>query len=182
MATATESKSPFIEMLQNQVGREFAAQQQYVALAVWFDARDLPQLAASFYQQAVEERNHALMMVKYLLDRGIAPVIPGIPPVRNEFGDPIELIRLALDQEEEVTHRIELLFKTARDGGDFLGEQFMLWFLKEQVEEVASMSTLLTIMERAGSDLFKVEEYLAREAGGHGGTDQSAPPVAGGAL
>jgi ferritin len=179
---AQQQLSPFTQLLQEQVSREFAAQQQYVALAVWFDARDLPQLATLFYRQAVEERNHAMMMVQYLLDRGIPPVVPGIPGVRNDFLQPVDLIRLALQQEEQVTVWIEALFKAARDDGDFLGEQFMLWFLKEQVEEVASMSTLLTITERAGNDFFKIEEFVAREGNGDATTDASAPRAAGGVL
>lgn len=174
--------SPFTQLLQEQVGHEFAAQQQYVALAVWFDARDLPQLATLFYRQAVEERNHAMMMVQYLLDRGVAPIVSGIPGVTTEFDVPRDLIVLALRQEEQVTVWIEALFKAARDDGDFLGEQFMLWFLKEQVEEVASMSTLLTITERAGDDLFKIEEFVAREASATAGNDPSAPKAAGGVL
>jgi ferritin len=183
MSTETEQQlSPFTQLLQEQVSREFAAQQQYVGLAVWFDARDLPQLATLFYRQAVEERNHAMMMVQYLLDRGIPPVVPGIPGVRNDFLQPVELIRLALQQEEQVTVWIEALFKAARDDGDFLGEQFMLWFLKEQVEEVASMSTLLTITERAGNDFFKIEEFVAREGSGEAVSDPSAPRAAGGVL
>jgi bacterioferritin B len=179
---AAASKSDFTALLQEQVGHEFTAHQQYVALAVWFDATDLPRLAALFYRQAVEERNHAMMMVQYLLDRGIPPVIPGIGPVRNEFKHPRELVELALAQENEVTANIERLFKAARDDGDFVGEQFMLWFLKEQVEEVASMNTLLTILDRAGEDFFKVEDFLARETVGDAGPDPSAPTVAGGAL
>jgi bacterioferritin B len=181
-AEAQQQLSPFTQLLQEQVSREFAAQQQYVALAVWFDARDLPQLATLFYRQAVEERNHAMMMVQYLLDRGIPPLVPGIPGVRNDFLQPVDLIRLALQQEEQVTVWIEALFKAARDDGDFLGEQFMLWFLKEQVEEVASMSTLLTITERAGNDFFKIEEFVARESSGEATTDPSAPRAAGGVL
>ena len=179
---AEQQLSPFTQLLQEQVSREFAAQQQYLALAVWFDARDLPQLATLFYRQAVEERNHAMMMVQYLLDRGLPPVVPGIPGVLNDFLQPVELIRLALEQEEQVTVWIEALFKAARDDGDFLGEQFMLWFLKEQVEEVASMSTLLTITERAGNDFFKIEEFVAREGNGESGNDASAPRAAGGVL
>lgn len=179
----SDKDSKFVNLLQEQINHEFTAQQQYVALAVWFDARDLPQLAGFFYRQAVEERNHAMMMVQYLLDRDIPPVIPGIGGIRNEFSAPTELVAVALAQEEKVTTQIEALFKAARDGGDFLGEQFMLWFLKEQVEEQASMSTLLTICERAGDDYFKIEDFVAREApAGTETADPSAPEVAGGAL
>ena len=144
--------SRFTDALNEQIAYEFAAQHQYVALAVWFDSRDLPRLAAHFYRQAVEERNHAMMMVQYMLDRDLPVEIPGVAGVRNDFTDVREPLRLALQQEQEVTRQIESLFKAARDGGDFLGEQFVLWFLKEQVEEVASMSTLLAVAERAGDD------------------------------
>ena len=58
----------------------------------------------------------------------------------------------------------------------------MLWFLKEQVEEVAAMTTLLNVAQRAGNDWFDVETYLARESVGDGGTDASAPAAAGGGL
>jgi ferritin len=154
-----------------------------VALAVWFDSHDLPQLAALFYRQAVEERNHGMMMVQYLLDRDVAPVIRGVPAVQNDFKEPVELIRLALEQEKEVTAQIERLFKAARDEGNFLGEQFVLWFLKEQVEEVAAMQSLLTVTERAGSDLFRLEEYVDREGLTAGeAVDTTAPSTAGGAL
>ena len=174
--------SVFVKLLREQVQHEFAASHQYVALAVWFDSHDLPRLAAHFYRQAVEERNHALMIVQYMLDRSFDVAIPGVPEVINEFSAPRDLIALSLSQEQAVTDQIEALFKAARDEGDFLGEQFMLWFLKEQVEEVASMSTLLAIADRAGDDVWQIEDFLSRETVGDGGTDPAAPKAAGGAL
>jgi bacterioferritin B len=174
--------SRFTTLLQDQVRDEFTASQQYVALAVWFDSRDLPQLAAHFYRQAVEERNHAMMMVRYMLDRDLPVQIPGVGDVRNDFSDVVEPVALALAQEEQVTRQIESLFRAAREDGDVLGEQFVLWFIKEQVEEVASMKTLLAIARRAGTDWFQIENYLAREALGDGGVDPGAPEAAGGVL
>ncbi|MFN8077185.1 MAG: ferritin [Kineosporiaceae bacterium] len=174
--------SHFVELLQKQVRNEFTASQQYLAVAVWFDGQDLPQLAGHFYRQALEERNHALMLVKYLLDRNLPVEVTGVDDVRNTFSTPVEPVALALEQEKAVTAQIEGLFKAAREEFDAMGEQFMLWFLKEQVEEVASMSTLLTICQRAGNDWFHIEDYLAREAVGDSGADTSAPEVAGGPL
>jgi bacterioferritin B len=171
----------FTDLLTRQIGNEFAASHQYVAIAVWFDSQDLPRLAAHFYRQSLEERNHALMMVQYMLDRGQNVQIPGVEPVRNDFTSVVEPIALALSQEKQVTADIEALFARAREETDALGEQFMLWFLKEQVEEVASMSTLLTIVERA-DNLFDVENFLARETVGDSGNDPNMPPTAGGAL
>jgi ferritin len=171
----------FTGLLSRQIGNEFAASQQYLAIAVWFDGQDLPRLAAHFYRQSLEERNHALMMVQYMLDRGQDVQIPAIESVRNDFTSVVEPIALALSQEKQVTADIEAMFAQARKQNDALGEQFMLWFLKEQVEEVASMSTLLTIVERA-DNLFDVENFLARETVGDAGNDPNMPPTAGGAL
>lgn len=176
------TQTTFVDLLHAQVKNEFSASQQYIALAVWFDDHDLPRLAGHFYQQSVEERNHAMMIVQYLLDRDMPVTIPGVDSVTTDFTEPIEPITLALEQEKVVTGQIEAIFRAARDAGDVLGEQFMLWFLKEQVEEVASMNTLLTIANRAADDWFQIEEHLAREQVGDGGADASAPPAAGGAL
>ena len=176
------SDSTFNELLTTQIGNEFAASQQYIAIAVWFDTQALPQLAAHFYRQSVEERNHAMMLVQYRIDRDLVVVIPGIPAVRNEFALAVEPIALALAQERQVTTQIEALFRAARADGDAIGEQAMLWFLKEQVEEVASMSTLLTIAKRAKDNLFDIENFIAREQVGDAGGDADAPGAAGGAL
>lgn len=176
----TIESTTYADLLRAQIRNEFNASQQYVAMAVWFDARDLPQLAAHFYRQAVEERNHAMMMVQWMLDRDLQVSIPGIDEVRSEFADICDAVRVALAQEKSVTENIKALFAKARSENDFLGEQFMLWFLSEQVEEVASMTTLLTIAERAGDDWFEVETYLAREA--VIGTGVSTGPAAAGGV
>ena len=181
-ASAIDVPSRFANLLQVQVRHEFNASQQYIAIAVWYDAKDLPQLAAHFYRQATEERHHAMMMVQWMLDRDLTVTIPGVDEVRGDFDSIVEPIALALAQEKAVTDQIKALFATARDEGDFLGEQFMLWFLKEQVEEVASMTTLLNVAQRAGNDWFDIETYLARESVGDGGNDASAPAAAGGGL
>ncbi len=173
--------TPFNALLSTQIGNEFVASQQYIAVATWFANQDLPQLARYFYRQSVEERNHAMMMVRYMLDRDVHVTIPGVPAVRNDFGSVTEPLALALEQEKEVTRNIESLFRAARAEDDALGEQFMLWFLKEQVEEVAAMTTLLNIAERA-DNLFDIENFIARETIGDGGRDASAPEAAGGAL
>jgi ferritin len=172
----------FVDLLGRQIRNELSAQQQYIAAAVWFDEQDLPRLAGHFYRQAVEERNHAMMMVQYLLDRDLPAPIPGIDEVRQDFKTPLDPLEMALAQEQTVTAQVEALFKAARTEADVLGEQFMLWFLKEQVEEVASMSTLVTIAERAGDDWFRIEEHLARETVADAGADPSAPQAAGGVL
>jgi ferritin len=173
----------FPEALNEQVAHEFAACQQYVAIAVYYDGETLPALAAHFYRQALEERNHAMMIVQYLLDADHAVVIPGVQAPRTDFPDPVAPVALALDQEKKVTEQIVALAKQARDEGDLVGEQFLGWFLDEQREEVASMSDLLRIVERAAdSNILLVEDYLARVGVGAEEPAAPAPPAAGGAL
>jgi len=172
----------FVAALNEQVGHEFAAHQQYVAIAVHYDADTLPRLAAHFYAQAVEERTHAMMIVRYVMDAGADAVVPGCDPPRTAFADVVEPVQLALDQERKVTGQITALAALAREDGDFQGEQFLQWFLKEQVEEVAAMSDLLNVVRRARDNPLLAEEYLAREAPGGPGEDPTAPPAAGGAL
>lgn len=170
---------PFIDTLGEQIAHEFGAHQQYVANAVWYDAQTLPRLAAFFYAQALEEREHAMMMVQHLLDQGVEPVIPGVAAPRCGFDDIVEPVQLALDQERRVTEQIHALAALAREHGDFAGEQFMQWFVKEQVEEVSSMSDLLAIVERARENPLLAEDWLAREKSGGETADPTAPPAAG---
>ncbi len=174
----------FVDLLNEQVGHEFAASQQYLAIAAYYDDDTLPRLAAFFYQQALEERNHALMMVQYLLDADAPAPIPGVAAPLNDFEDVVAPVALALDQERRVTDQINNLAALARHEGDYTSEQFVQWFIKEQVEEVASMSDLLRVVERARDNALLAEEYLAREGIGAGGdeADPTAPPAAGGTL
>ena len=175
-------RTKFQQLLADQITNEFAASQQYTAIAVYYDNEDMPRLAQHFYEQAVEERNHAMMILQYFLDRDMHIELPGVDVPRSEFDNYKAPIDLALAQEKRVTQQIVDLARAARDNGDYLGEQFMQWFLKEQVEEVASMSTLVTIAKRAGDNLFDIENFIARETIGDGGQDADAPAAAGGAL
>src|SRR5215210_6622161 len=172
----------FVERLNEQSGHEFAAHQQYVAIAVHYDAETLPRLAAFFYAQALEERNHAMMMVRYLLDADAEVVIPGSQAPRCGFGDIVEPVQVALEQEKRVSDQINALAAIAREHGDFPSEQFMQWFIKEQVEEVASMTDLLRVVQRSRENPMFAEDFLAREQPGEDGADPTAPPAAGGAV
>jgi ferritin len=123
------------------------------------------------------------MIVQYLLDADEPVSIPSVAAPKTTFADPVEPVRLALDQEKQVTAQISRLASLAREEEDLVGAQFLDWFLKEQREEVASMSDLLSIVTRAAeSNLLLAEDYLSRTAIGDAGEDPSAPAAAGGAL
>ena len=174
--------SKFAAALNEQIAHEFAASQQYIAIAVHYDAETLPQLATHFYRQAVEERNHAMIIVQYLLDASEKVVIPAVDAPQIDFADAVAPVALALEQEKSVTEQIVGLVKLARDEGDLVGEQFLHWFLQEQREEVSSMSALLNVVERSRDNVMLIEDYLARESGGENPLEAGAPPAAGGAL
>ena len=169
----------FVSQLNEQIAHEFAAHQQYVSIAVHYDAETLPQLARFFYRQALEERDHAMMMVQYLIDADADVVIPGVAAPQVAFSDVVAPVALALDQERRVSDQINALAGLAREEGDYTSEQFMQWFIKEQVEEVATMGDLLNVVRRSTDRIMDVEDYLAREHAGDAAADPTAPPVAG---
>jgi ferritin len=169
----------FVSLLNEQIAHEYAAHQQYVACAVYYDAETLPQLARFFYAQALEERDHAMMMVQYLIDADEHVLVPGVAAPQVDFADVVAPVALALEQEKRVTDQINALAATARSEGDYTSEQFMQWFIKEQVEEVATMSDLLRVVERSRDDVMEIENWLAREQPGGEGGDPTAPRPAG---
>ena len=174
------AEKSFPAALNEQIANEFAASQQYVGIAVYYDAETLPRLASFFYRQALEEREHAMMMVQYLLDVDEQVHIPDIKSQETSFADGVAPVKLALKQEKRVGEEIFALFELAREVKDYRAEQFMQWFVKEQVEEVALMNDLLNVVERSKENLLLAEEYIARESLGEGSADPTAPPAAGG--
>lgn len=151
-----------VAAINEQIGNEFGASLQYVAIAAYFGGEALPQLSQHFFKQADEEDQHALRFVNYLIDAGGRAVIPAISAPQSQFQSAAEAIKLSLDQEIQVTHQINALVELARAEKDYITMNFLQWFLSEQLEEVSSMDTLLKIVQRAGDNLLRVEEYLAR--------------------
>jgi ferritin len=170
---------PFIDLLNAQIGHEFAAHQQYVAIAIYFDELTMPQTAQLFFDQAGEERDHAMMMVRYLLDADAPVRMPGIEAPITQFADVVAPVALALEQEKRVTEQINQLTAVARQHNDFASDQFMQWFIKEQVEEVSKMSDLLAVVRRSTHDLETIEDYVLREVKAES-ADPMAPAIAGG--
>ena len=171
----------FPAALNEQISNEFSAAMQYIGAAVYYDAETLPRLAAFFYRQAAEERSHAMMMVQYLLDVDEEVRIPDIKGQQTSYDDGVAPVRMALELEKRVGEEISALCELAREVKDYRAEQFMQWFVKEQVEEVALMQDVLNVVERSKDNLLLVEDYIARENPGEDG-DSTAPPAAGGGL
>ncbi|NUM49470.1 MAG: ferritin [Anaerolineales bacterium] len=153
--------------INQQVGNEFGASLQYVSIASYFKNEDLEQLAAFFTRQADEERMHAMKFVGYVLDTGGQVRIPAIPATRYDFQSAEDAVQTALNWELEVTRQINGLMDIAVEKRDYMGQDFLRWFITEQREEVSTMSTLLNIVKRAKDNLLRVEDYLARRPDPH---------------
>lgn len=154
-----------------QIGAEFGASLQYVNIATYFDTDDLPQLAAFFYRQAEEETMHAMKFVHYIVEAGGQVRVPAVAEPKHDFQSAKEAAQAALSWEEEVTGQINDLMDLAIKQNDHIGQEFLRWFVSEQLEEVSTMNTLLTTIDRAGSNMLWVEDYLARNpivGEGHG--------------
>jgi ferritin len=159
----------FVEALNDQIGRELNAAHQYTAVAAYYDQETFPRLAKFFYDQAEEERGHAMKMVGYLRDTDSNLRLGEIAAPRTSFADHVEPIRLALEHEKKVTVSISGLFEIARETNDYASESFMQWFVDEQVEEEATMDALLQVAERVREYPMMVEEFLARDGDELGG-------------
>ena len=154
--------TPLNDAINEQIGHEFAAMLQYVAIAAWFDGEGLPRLAQHFYRQADEERTHAMRLLHYVVEVGGAVAIPAIPAGQSDFASAKAAVQLSLDQELQVTRQINALMDRAIAGNDHAARGMLEWFVAEQVEEVSSMETLLRMVQRAGeSGLLFVEQFLA---------------------
>ncbi len=152
------------DAINEQIGHEFAAMLQYVAIATYFDGEGLPMLARHFYRQAEEEREHALRFVRYVTDTGGQVAIPALPATRSGFDSAEAAVQLSLDQELTVTRQINELMDRAIAENDHTTRNALAWFVEEQLEEVSSFETLLRMVQRAGeTGLLFVEEYLAHD-------------------
>ncbi|MBT5322128.1 MAG: ferritin [Verrucomicrobiales bacterium] len=150
------------DALNEQIGYEFSASLQYVAITAYFEGEGLVELADLFHQQSDEERDHAMRIVKYVIDAGGKLLIPAIPAPRAEFTDACDAIELSLKSEQKVTQQINSLVNLAISEGDHITQNMLTWFVAEQLEEVSSMDTLLSVAKRASDNLLYVEEYVAR--------------------
>ena len=153
----------FVEALNDQIGREFVAAHQYTAVGAYYERLTFPRLAKFFYEQAEEERGHAMRMVRYLNDTGSDLRLGEISAPKDEFTDHVEPIRLSLEHERKVTIAIGRLYEIARETNDYASESFMQWFVDEQVEEEASMGGLLEVAERVRESPMMLEDFLARD-------------------
>jgi ferritin len=153
--------------MNEQVGSELAASNEYIIIASYFDGEQLPELADFFFRQSDEERMHALKFVHYILEAGGEISIPTIKATSITIDSAEAAVKAALDWELEVTTQINNLMDLAIKQNDHLAQSFLRWFIDEQLEEVSTMDNLLGVVRRAGDQLLLVEDYVVRRGDPH---------------
>lgn len=146
--------------INEQIGHELGAQMQYVNIASYFTAENMLLFSQIFFDQAAEENMHAMKFVNYVLDAGGSIAVPAIPKARADFKSPEDAVGAALQWEEDVTGQINGLMDIAVEEKDYLAQEFLGWYVNEQLEEVSKMSTILSIIKRAGDNLLLAEQYV----------------------
>jgi len=158
-AQATLISGKLAQKLKEQVGHELGAHQQYLAIGTFFAQQNLDKWAALFYQQAAEEKEHALKIVRFLVDVGEEVHFPAIPASSTAFKGAADAVSKALEWERNVTAQFQSMARIALAEEDYVGFQFLQWFLEEQVEEVSSMEKYLALVQ-SGINLFQAEALL----------------------
>jgi ferritin len=155
------------QAINDQVGNEFGAKMQYIAIAGYFQGRNLNVAAKLFFEQAEEEGEHAMKLVHYLLDTEGELRIPPIKAPKPTFESAEEAVQAALGWEKEVTRQIYNLMDIAVADKDYISQSFLRWFVDEQLEEINKMSNLLGIVQQAGEkNLLMLEAYLIHNESG----------------
>jgi ferritin len=155
------------QAMNEQIGHEFGACMQYLAIAAHFQNQHLMLLANLFFEQAEEEKEHAMKFVHYILETSGELHIPQIKAPQPAFESAVEAVEAALNWEMEVTRQINNLMDIAVSEKDYLARGMLQWFVDEQLEEINKMDQLLSVIQRAGeNNLLMVEAYLIHAAQG----------------
>lgn len=131
------------EKMNEQYIFEIYSANAYLAMASYFQEKDLDGFAHFFKKQAQEETEHAMKYFEFLHDRGARVDMTSIPAPDNDFKDPIDVFEKAAAHEKEVTERIHALVDLSRAKNDHPSFAFLQWFVTEQVEEENTFSKLL---------------------------------------
>lgn len=143
-----------------QIGREMGAQMQYINIAAYFMVEDMLLFGQIFFNQAAEENAHAMKLVRYVLDAGGSIAVPAVTQARADFKTPEDAVGAALQWEQEVTQQINELMDIAVKERDYIAQEFLGWFVNEQLEEVSKMSSILNIIKRSNGNLLLAEQYV----------------------
>lgn len=152
------------DAINTQIGEELKASNGYANMAAYFNSLGLLKLSGMFFEQSEEEREHAMKFVHFLLELEGDVAIPAVPAVPYEFESVKGCFETALTWEKEVTGKINHLMDIAVEINDYVSQDFLQWYVNEQVEEENTMSHLVFLAEALDDrPLLMLESYLPKE-------------------
>ncbi len=158
--------------LNQQIARESQASYKYLALASWCEVKGFAGAAKFLYEHSDEERVHMMKLLNYIHDRGGVVDVPAIPKPKADFNSIKEVFNYAYEGEIEVTQGINSIVTLTLEKGDHMTNNFIQWYVTEQLEEENLYRQILDRIELIGEGgnanyLIDVEiEKLSKGAGG----------------
>ena len=141
-----------VNILNKQIKIEAHSSAAYLAMAGWCDVRGYDNSAAFFFNQSDEERKHQLKLFHYLADMECEVISPAINDSKHEFSSLRDVFENALRMEMEVSDRIHEVMGVCRKNNDYATEEFMRWFVQEQIEEEYVARRALELFDVLGED------------------------------
>jgi ferritin len=145
-----------------QISHEFGATMLYLHIAAYFDQESLLKLSELFFAQAEEEKMHGMKFVHFLLEAGAELAIPEIPIAVQKFESAEIAVGTALKWEKIVTKQVNELMDIAIADNDHISQDFLRWFVTEQLEELSKMGTFLGIIKQSNGNLLLAEQVIER--------------------
>lgn len=142
-----------------QIGNELAAHQLYLAIAIYFERQSLDRWGKLFREQSIEEAQHAMKIVDFLVDNEVDFDLPALKATSTRFESPAAAAHRALESERTVARQFDDAATVAVANADHRGFQFLQWFIAEQVEEEAKLQHIVDLIE-SGINLFQAESQL----------------------
>ena len=154
------------KMINDQITQEFYSAYLYLDFANYYEDQGLDGFAHWFEIQEQEERDHALLMRRYLLNNDVSVTFNAIDKPDKEYKDLKAPLKAALEHEQFITGCINKIYAAANDDQDYRTMQCFDWFVKEQGEEEKNVGDLIKKFKLFGSDpkgLYALnQELLAR--------------------
>ena len=138
--------------LNNQLLIEADSSQIYLAMASWAENNGLGGTAKFLYQHSDEERTHMLKLIRYINERGGKAIIPALPKPKTDFKNLNNLFQILLDHETMVTNKINDLVEICLKEKDYTTQNFLQWYVSEQIEEEALAKSIIDKLNMIGSD------------------------------
>ena len=152
------------QLLNTQVNKEFYSAYLYLHFANYYVEQGLNGFANWYQVQAQEERDHALLFVRYLQNNDAPVTYEAIDKPETALNSHMDALKAGLAHEQYVTELIHQIYDAANEVKDYRSMQFLDWFVKEQGEEETNASDLIKKMELFGSDakgLYMLDQELA---------------------